>query len=227
VAITAQVGLERAHKESHQYVNIVNSFRTLTKWNARIERAWNIPEVVRKDLQIFQTEKLGPCHIEYPEDLAKEMCEGNPLSAEILRRGSPDERSLSWVAELVEQAGHPKFLAGNGLIRGKGLEDLLQFSKATQIPVETAFMGNGAVPAANDLLLLTIALQAHDYVSVGFDQADLIIAVGHDLVEYDPSRWNQDKNKKIIHIDFLPAEVNEFYQTTIEITGNIKDLHSM
>jgi acetolactate synthase-1/2/3 large subunit len=223
VAITAQAGLERVHKESHQYVNIVDSFRPLTKWNARIERASSIPEVVRKAFKISQTEKPGACHIEYPEDIAKEMCEGAPLNAEIPRRGSPDEKSLSRAAELIEQSLHPIILAGNGVIRGKGSEALLQFSKAVQIPVATTFMGKGAVPADYDLSLLTIGLQAHDYVSFGFDQADLIIAVGYDLVEYSPSRWNEEKKKKIIHIDFLPAEVDEFYQPTVEIIGDIKE----
>ncbi|HXN06974.1 MAG TPA: acetolactate synthase large subunit [Nitrospiria bacterium] len=223
VAITAQAGLDRVHKESHQYVDIVECFRPLTKWNARIERASSIPEVIRKAFKISQTEKPGACHIEYPEDIAREVCEGKPLDPKTPRRGSPDQKSLLEAAELIDQSSRPIILAGNGVIRGRASDALLHFSKKTGIPVAHTFMGKGAVPSDYDLSLFTIGLQAHDYVSFGFDQADLIIAAGYDLVEYSPSRWNVDRNKKIIHVDFLPAEVDEFYQTAVEIIGDIQE----
>ncbi|MBI3352841.1 MAG: acetolactate synthase large subunit [Nitrospirae bacterium] len=221
VAITAQAGLDRAHKESHQYVNIVESFRPLTKWNARIEKPANIPEVVRKAFKLAQTEKPGACHIEYPEDIAKENTEGVPLVSESFRRPSPDRESLRQAAQLIDQSHHPVILAGNGVVRGKGSETLLRFSKKTNIPVANTFMGKGVVPVDYDLSLLSIGLQAHDYVSFGFDRADLIIAVGYDLVEYSPYRWNGQKDKKIIHIDFLPAEVDAYYQPRVEVVGDI------
>lgn len=223
VAITAQAGLERVHKESHQYADMVDAFRPLTKWNARIERAASIPEVVRKAFKISQTEKPGACHIEYPEDIAKEACEGVPLNPDSPRRGSPDERSLVRAAGLIDRSERPIILAGNGVIRGEGSEALLKFSKRSKIPVANTFMGKGAVSADYELSLLSIGLQAHDYVSFGFDQADLIVAVGYDLVEYSPLQWNREKKKKIIHIDFLPAEVDEYYQPAVEITGDIRE----
>ena len=221
VAITAQAGLDRVHKESHQYVNIVESFRPLTKWNARIEKPASIPEVIRKAFKIAQTEKPGACHIEYPEDIAKENTEGTPLVSENIRRPSPDRESLQQAAQLIDQSHHPIILAGNGVIRGTASETLLKFSEKTKIPVANTFMGKGVVPADYDLSLLSIGLQAHDYVSFGFDRADLIIAVGYDLVEYSPYRWNGQKDKKIIHIDFLPAEVDAYYQPRVEVVGDI------
>ncbi|MHB8481937.1 MAG: acetolactate synthase large subunit [Nitrospiria bacterium] len=221
VAITAQAGLDRVHKESHQYVNIVESFRPLTKWNARIERPSSIPEVVRKAFKIAQTEKPGACHIEYPEDVAKESAEGIPLLSENFRRPAPDREALEQAAQLIDHSLHPIILAGNGVIRGKASEALLNFSRKTRIPVANTFMGKGVVPADYELSLLSIGLQAHDYVSFGFDQADLIIAIGYDLVEYSPYRWNGQKDKRIIHVDFLPAEVDAYYQPAVEVTGDI------
>ncbi len=223
VAITAQAGLERVHKESHQYIDIVESFRPLTKWNTRIEKPGSIPEVIRKAFKIAQTEKPGACHIEYPEDIAKEEIDLRPLNPGGFRKSSPDKQALLQAASLIDQSLRPIILAGNGVIRGRAAKELLDFSKKTRIPVANTFMGKGVVPSDYELSLLSIGLQAHDYVSFGFDQADLIIAIGYDLVEYSPYRWNSLKDKKIIHIDFIPAEVDAYYQPEIEVIGDISE----
>ncbi len=223
VAITAQVSLERVHKESHQAIDIVGMFRTITKWNARVERPSVIPEVIRKAFKIAQTEKPGACHIELPEDVADADTDARPLEFERPRRPSPDRPSLKMAAELIDGAVRPIILAGNGVIRGKASEELLRFSKATGIPVANTFMGKGVVPWDYDLSLLTIGLQAHDYVNCGFDQADLVIAVGYDLVEYAPKHWNPTLDKRILHIDFTPSEVDAAYQPTLEIVADIRE----
>ncbi|MBI3323730.1 MAG: acetolactate synthase large subunit, partial [Candidatus Omnitrophica bacterium] len=190
VAITAQAALERLHKESHQAIDIVGMFRAITKWNARVERPASIPEIVRKAFKIAQAEKPGACHIELPEDVAGQETDAAPLEVERARRPSPDRPSLKAAAELIDAAERPIILAGNGVIRGKASEELLRFSKATGIPVANTFMGKGVVPWDYELSLLAIGLQAHDYVSCGFDQADLVVAVGYDVVEYAPKFWN-------------------------------------
>ena len=109
------------------------------------------------------------------------------------------------------------------MIRGRASEELLKFSKATGIPVANTFMGKGVVPWDYDLSLLSIGLQAHDYVNCGFDQADLVIAVGYDFVEYAPSLWNPKRDKRIVHIDFTPSEVDAAYQPNIEIAADIRE----
>ena len=223
VAITGQAGMDRIHKESHQYIDVVGMFRSITKWNARVEKAGLIPEIVRKAFKIAQTEKPGACHIELPEDIAGEEVTGKPFPVVPVRRPSPDREALKAAARLIEESEWPILLAGNGVIRGIASGELRIFSEKTGIPVAHTFMGKGVVPWDSELSLLTIGLQAHDYVSFGFDKADLIIAVGYDIVEYDPKYWNPAGDKRIIHIDFTPSEIDSHYKTEVEIVADIRE----
>ena len=223
VAITGQAGRDRVHKESHQYVDIVELMRPLTKWNARAEMPVVIPEVFRKAFKVAEAEKPGACHIEIPEDVAEEAAEGEPLSTERPRRPSPDRQALQSAARLIEGASFPLIFAGNGVIRGGASRELRDFSRAHGIPVVNTFMAKGCMPYDDPLALLSAGLQARDYVSYGFEKADLIIAVGYDLVEYAPKFWNPERKKHVIHIDFTPAEVDGYYQPAVEVVADVRE----
>jgi acetolactate synthase-1/2/3 large subunit len=223
VAITGQAGRDRIHKESHQRVDIVEHFRPLTKWNTRVETAGVIPEVIRKAFKLAESEKPGACHIEVPEDLAREETDGVPLSTERARRPSPDRQALETAARLIESASFPLIFAGNGVIRGRASGELRTFARAHGIPVAHTFMAKGSMPYDDDLCLLSVGLQARDYISCGFDKADLIIAVGYDPVEYAPKFWNPERKKSIVHIDFTPAEVDSFYQPAVEVVADVRE----
>ncbi|MCL4386089.1 MAG: acetolactate synthase large subunit [Cyanobacteria bacterium] len=222
VAITGQGGLERIHKESHQYIDIVNMFKPITKWNARVEKAATIPEIVRKAFKISQAEKPGATHIELPEDIVQEEVSANALKIHQVNSPAPDEKFINSAVEIINNAKYPLILSGNGVIRDRSAFQLLELSKKGGIPVTETFMGKGSIPFDYEYSLLCIGLQMKDYAGCGFDKADVIIAVGYDLVEYSPSHWNPNKNKKIIHIDFTPSEIDEYYQTEVDIVGDIK-----
>ena len=223
VAISGQAGRDRVHKESHQRVDIVAALRPLTKWNTHVETAAVIPEVIRKAFKLAVAEKPGACHIEVPEDVAGEMVEGTPLSTERARRPSPDRPALQTAARLIESASFPLIFAGNGVIRGGASRELRELARSHGIPVVHTFMAKGSMPSDDDLCLLSAGLQARDYISCGFDKADLIIAVGYDPVEYAPKFWNPDRKKPIIHIDFTPAEVDSFYQPAVEVVADVRE----
>ena len=223
VAITGQGGRDRIHKESHQYVDIVESMRPLTKWNARLEVAAIIPEVIRKAFKLAESEKPGACHIEVPEDVAEETADGAPLSPERTRRPSPDRAALQAAARLIEAASFPLIFAGNGVIRGGAAGELRAFSRRHGIPVVNTFMAKGCLPYDDPLCLFSAGLQARDYVSCGFEKADLIVSVGYDPVEYAPRFWNPDRKKTIVHIDFTPAEVDSFYQPAVEVAADVRE----
>lgn len=221
LAITAQASLQRIHKETHQYVDILSCFKPLTKWNARIEKSTVIPEVVRKAVRLAEMEKPGACHIELPEDIAEEEAKGTPISPERIAYPVPDSGILRKAADLINKARHPIILTGNGVIRGRATDSLRRFATAFNIPVAHTFMGNGAMPCDSDLSLFTIGLQQKDYINCGFDKSDLIIAVGYDFVEYAPSHWNPRGQKKVIHIDYTPSEVDDHYPVVAELVGEI------
>src|SRR5262245_13920874 len=223
VAITGQAGRDRVHKESHQSVDIVESMRPLTMWNTRLETAAVVPEVIRKAFKLAESEKPGACHIEVPEDVADEAAEGNPLSTERARRPSPDRAALQAAAQLIEGASFPLIFAGNGVVRGRAAGELRAFSRRHGIPVVNTFMAKGCLPYDDPLCLFTAGLQARDYVSCGFEKADLILSVGYDPVEYAPRFWNPERKKTIVHVDFTPAEVDSYYQPAVEVVADVRE----
>jgi acetolactate synthase-1/2/3 large subunit len=226
VAITGQAPLSMLHKESHQYIDIVSTFRPITKWNTRIEKAPIIPEIVRKAFRLSVIEKPGPTHIELPQDVGMEDSNERPITPSDITYPEPEPPLIKEALNALKKAKAPLILAGNGVIRGKAVFALGKFIEKTRIGVTTSFMGMGAVPADSKFFLSTTGLQARDYISCGFDRADLVIAVGYDPVEFSPEYWNPERDKKIIHIDFTPAEVDAHYKA-IELVGDIAETLAM
>jgi acetolactate synthase I/II/III large subunit len=226
VAITGQVGLSKMHKESHQYIDILSVYKPLTKWNARIESPVTIPEIIRKAFKIAAIEKPGPTHIEVPEDIASMETEGVALSHEALKYPGPAEAILSKAVAMIKESRMPFILAGNGVIRGKATKELRDFVLRTKIGVTTTFMGMGVVPADDECFISTVGLQSNDYISCGFDRADLVIAIGYDPVEFSPRFWNKDRSKNVIHIDFTSSETDSYYNA-VDLIGDIKNTLSM
>ncbi len=225
VAITGQAALERIHKESHQYVDVVEIFRPITKWNTRLLKAETTQEVIRKAFKLAQTEKPGATHIEIPEDVAAApvIQDDSPLAISTPRPASPEPADLEAAAQLIREARNAIILAGNGVIRSGATSELMAFAEANNIPVASTFMGKGIIPHGHPLNLQTIGLQAFDYVACGFDAAELVIAIGYDFVEYAPKYWNSSRDKTIIHLDSISAEVDAYYQPRVEVVANLRE----
>ena len=223
VAIIGQASTDRLHKESHQNMDAIAMFDPITKWAQSIPNASTIPEVVRKAFKIAATEKPGACVIELPEDIAKHPVDLRPMRAERTRRPAADHKAVARAVDVIAESKEPLVLAGNGAIRKRAAKQLRRFAKKTGIAVVNTFMGKGAVPLNDPYCLFTLGLQSRDHVNFAIDEADTIIAVGYDLVEYAPSLWNHKGDKKIIHIDFDPTEVDEAYPATVEVVSDIAD----
>jgi acetolactate synthase-1/2/3 large subunit len=222
VAITGQSTTVRMHKETHQHLDLVNLFRPISKYSVQVIEPETIPEIVRKAFKRAQREKPGVSYIDLPENIASmEVQATMPLP--VLRPLQPRAplASIQRAAEVISSAKYPLIMAGNGVIRAQATSQLMQFAERLNIPVANTFMAKGVVPFSHPLWLGTVGLQAHDYVSCGFDQADVVIAVGYDMVEYHPNRWNADDHARIVHIDSAPAEVDEHYITAVEVVGSI------
>ncbi len=221
VAITGQAGLGRIQKESHQYLDIVGMFRPITKWNGSISDPDVAAEFVRKAFKMAESEKPGATHLELPEDIAKMETDCHPLRSIRVRRPDPDRKALTDAAALLRASRKPLIIAGNGAIRKLASSQLRDLVATYHIPVVNTFMGQGAVSDASPQSLFSIGFGFRDIVMDAVDQADLIIAVGYDLTEYAPQRWNSKADKRIIHIDFTPAEVYTHYQPAMELVADI------
>ncbi len=223
VAITGQVGTDRMHIESHQYLDLVAMFEPVTKWNAQIVRPSITPEIVRKAFKRAQTEKPGAVHIDLPENIAAMPADGKPL-----RRGREEKtyasyQNLNEAAAVISHAQNPMILVGNGAIRAGASDAVTEFATRLNIPVVNTFMGKGAIPYTHPLSLWSVGLQQRDYVSCGFDRTDLVIAIGYDLIEYSPKRWNPDSQIPIVHVGATPSEIDSSYIPQVEVVGEISD----
>jgi acetolactate synthase-1/2/3 large subunit len=221
LVLTGQGSTGRLHKESHQIMDVVKMFEPVTKWATTIIHPDTIPEIVRKAVRIARTEKPGAVLIELPENVAKQDAEHGPMTPKRFRRSVPDDKIFNKSFDMLKQAKRPVILAGNGCIRKRASKQLRRFCEKTGIGVISTFMAKGCVDMDAEYCLYTIGLGSKDYVSLAIDDADLVITLGFDMVEYHPKSWNPNRDKTIIHADFLPAEIDANYNPEVELIGDL------
>lgn len=220
VGIAGQGSTTRLHKESHQILDLVGLFKPISKYSTQVKAPQVIPEVIRKAFKVAQAEKPGGSFIDLPENMASmEVVDKQPLKVQSPKAPTPPEEKLKQAAEIISSARYPIVMAGNGVLRGKASEALVVFAEKLNLPVATTFMAKGSIPFSHEQCLGAVGLAASDYISCGFDRADVVICVGYDIVEYHPHLWN--KNARIVHIDFSPAEVDEYYIVECGVIGDI------
>lgn len=227
IGIAGQGATTRLHKESHQVLDLVDLFTPISKYATQLRSPNVVPEIVRKAFKDAQAEKPGGSFIDFPEDIADGEVDARILPLKVQSHKTPcaSDDKIQQAADLISGARFPLVMAGNGVIRGHASEQLVKFSEHLHIPVATTFMAKGVMPFSHDYSLGTVGLQANDYIACGFDRADLVICVGYDMVEYHPHLWNNQKDKKIVHIDMMPAEVDAHYILEAGVIGDIR--HSL
>jgi acetolactate synthase-1/2/3 large subunit len=223
VAITAQGGLDRLHHESHQRLDIVRLFAPITKWNGAVFDPRVLPEIVRNAFKLAEMEKPGATHIELAEDVAGLELPAAlaPVTPRPVRRPDPDRRATEEVLALLRQAERPLIIAGNGAIRERAGQQLTHLADGQGIPVVASFMGKAAISDRSPQSLFCVGTGFKDYVREAVEAADLVLALGYDIAEYAPDRWNPVGNKAIVHVDVTPAEVYGKYPAAVEVVGDI------
>jgi acetolactate synthase-1/2/3 large subunit len=223
VALSAQVGLNRSYKESHQSVDLVSMFAPAAKWSELVTTPGAVPEMIRKAFKLAQSERPGAVYLAVPEDVEKATVpsDARPLLVNAPQPDEPSQRQLDRAAEVLHSVKSPIVLAGHGATRAGAGPALQRFAEALNVPVATTFHGKGVFPDDHPLALGAVGFMRHDYVNFGFDQADAIIAVGYELQEFDPIRINPDGDKKIIHLHRFPAEVDRHYEVAVGLQSDI------
>jgi acetolactate synthase-1/2/3 large subunit len=223
VALTGQSSLDRMHKESHQYIDVMTMFKPVTKWQAQIAVPAVIPEAFRKAFKVAETEKPGATHLELPENVAAGMSdpEGDrPLLVQGPMMPEPLHAQVQRAIHIIQGARRPLILAGNGVVRRQAHEAVRQFARRLNIPVVHTFMGKGIMPDSDPLSLYTIGFRWRDYSNLAMEEADVVVAVGYDFVEYAPCFWNPNRDKHIVHVDPMPAEVDAHYIVDVGVLGD-------
>jgi acetolactate synthase-1/2/3 large subunit len=180
-----------------------------------------VPEVVRKAFKVAESEKPGATHLELPEDVMARSLDALPLRRRDPVQPEPGGRELQRAAEIIDTADNPIALVGNGAIRARAGRALRYFVAATGIGAAETFMAKGLLDYDDPHALGTVGLQSRDYAMAGFDDADVVVAIGYDLVEHSPQHWNPHRDKRIIVIDSVAAEIDEFFVPEVELIGDI------
>ena len=224
VALTGQGDLERMHKESHQYIDLLRVMRPITKWNARLNDPRIIPEVVRKAFKVAQAQKPGATHIELPEDVMEQSStprrcrvRTDRAPARALRRASCSRRPRSSAGPRARSCS-----PATAPMRVGAAPALREFAERHRHPGGRDVHGQGPGRRRRpDCRSARSGLQAGDYAMAGFDEADVVITVGFDLVEHSPEHWNAGRDKRIVCIDTVSAEVDEYFITEVDLVGDM------
>ena len=224
LAIAGQGATHRLHKESHQIIDLAQLFAPITKYSARINEVEAIAEIIADSLVQASAHKPGPAFIEFPENIADAEIEAQE-ALDVPRSATPvaPQDSIAAARAAVQKARRPLILIGNGAVRAGAAGEVAAFIDALGAPFTTTFMAKGTVSDAHPLRLATTGLSENEHATCGFDQADLVIAIGYDLVEYDPGQWHRDAQQPILHIDVSPAEVDRHYSPDLSVVGDIAE----
>ena len=218
--ITGQKPIKKSKQGRFQILDVVRMMGPLTKFTKQVVTAGSIPPLVRDMFRIATAEKPGPVHLELPEDIAAEATDNQPFAQTRLYPPHANPASISIAAELINQAHYPLFLFGAKAKRPDVCQAARELIEKTGIYFFTTQMGKGIIDERSAFSLGTAALSDHDYLHCAIDRADVIINVGHDLVEKPPFFMNQ-RGMQIIHVNYSPADIDEVYFPQHEVIGDI------
>lgn len=225
VAITGQVGTERMHLTTHQYLNLTELFEPITKRAKQVVRPDTVSEITRIAFKYAEAEKPGACLIDLPVNIAR-MPITDETATKPLRRPLPtkEESSLQSIEEATKYlaaARRPVILAGHSAVRDGAEKAVTRFAEKMHIPVVNTMMAKGIIPFTSKYSMWTIGIPQRDYVNEIIDQSDLVVCIGYDIVEFAPAKWNKNNEHTVLHIDTRPAHINRLYQPAVEVVGDI------
>jgi acetolactate synthase-1/2/3 large subunit len=218
--ITGQKPIKKSKQGRFQILDVVDMMRPITKYTHQLASADNIPSRIREAFRLAEEEKPGATHLEFPEDVAEEQTESRPLQRSLVRRPLADEKAVRAAVRKIEAARSPLLLIAAGANRKTTSRMLLQLIEKTGIPFITTQLGKGVVDELHPKFLGCAALSAGDFVHRAIEAADLIVNVGHDVIEKPPF-FMKPGGTEVIHVSTRTAEVDPVYFPQIEVIGDI------
>ena len=220
--ITGQKPIKASKQGQFQIIDVVAMMRPITKFAKQIVNGGMIPSLVREAFRLAQEERPGAVHLELPEDIAAEMIDDDVALFPASRVWRPDcnDNSIAEAIAMINAAKHPLLLVGAGANRKRISEALEKFVQKTNIPFFNTQMGKGVIGGLHEQYLGTAALSTGDYLHCAIDRCDLVINAGHDVVEKPPF-FMEHGGKKVIHVNFNSAVVDDVYFPQLELVGDI------
>ena len=223
VAITGQVSTDRMQLTSHQYLDLAAMFAPITKRTKQVIRPDTVSEIVRLAFKYAENGKPGATHIDLPKNIAKLPANTRPMLRQQPQVTYANPEQVTTAARLISSARNPIILVGAGAVRSGAAQAITELATRLHIPAVNTMMAKGVVPMDSPYSLWTIGIPQKDYANKAFRMADTVIAIGYDIVECAPSKWDSRPDMTIIHIDTQSADVNRDYQPTVEVVGEISE----
>ncbi|MCK0069045.1 acetolactate synthase large subunit [Kordiimonas laminariae] len=220
IMITGQKPIKKSKQGQFQIVDVVSLFDPICKMAKQIVHGNTIPALVREAFRVSEEERPGAVLLELPEDIAEEETDEAVLQPHPRHYAVADHTVLEEAASLIKEAKMPLLLLGAGANRKDAREALSKFVETTRIPFFNTQMGKGVIDERSELFLGTAALSDGDYLHCAIDRADLIINVGHDVVEKPPF-FMEEGGKKVIHVNYKAAQVDQVYFPQVEVVGDL------
>ncbi len=218
--ITGQKPIKKSKQGRFQILDVVSMMGPITKFTHQMASSDNIPSRVREAYRLAEEEKPGATHIELPEDIADEHTDSRPLKRSLVRRPNADAKSIAQAIEALHAAKAPVLVIGAGANRKLTGKMLSEFVEKSGIPFLTTQLGKGVIDERHPKFLGCAALSAGDFVHRAVEDADLIVNVGHDVIEKPPF-FMREGGTPVIHVSTKTAEVDPVYFPTIEVIGDI------
>ncbi|HVZ32834.1 MAG TPA: acetolactate synthase large subunit, partial [Polyangiaceae bacterium] len=218
--ITGQKPIKASKQGHFQIVNVVEMMRPVTKYSQQIIAGSTIAARVREAFRLAEEERPGAVHLELPEDIARESTDAFLFPREKIRRPAADAKAVAAAARRIESARRPLLLIGAGANRSMTTRTLSRLIGELQIPFFTTQMGKGVIDERHPLCLGTAALSENDSLHEAVDLADVIINVGHDVVEKPPF-FMRPNGPEVIHVNYSPAQVDPVYFPRLQVVGDV------
>lgn len=219
--ITGQKPIKTHDQGKFQIIDVVAMMRPLTHYTSQVVHGDTIPFLVRDAIRRAEEERPGAVHLELPEDIAREECTANPLDVIPARRPQADEKCIRLAADMMRNAKRPLVLIGAGANRNRTCRELRGLVDRTGLYFFNTQMGKGVIDERHPRYLGCAALSDRDYLHSAIDQADLILNVGHDVIEKPPFFMKANDTRQVIHVNHFSAQVDEVYFPQLNVVGDI------
>ena len=220
IMITGQKPIKKSKQGQFQIIDVVGLFDPICKMSKQIVHGNTIPSLVREAFRLSEEERPGAVLLELPEDIAEEDCNAGIIMPHKRYYASPNNVAIDEAVALIKTAKMPLILIGAGANRKNVRTALSNFIDTTRIPFFVTQMGKGVVDERSSLFLGTAALSSGDYLHCAIERADVIINIGHDVIEKPPF-FMEEGGKKVIHVNYKSAKVDQVYFPQTEVVGDL------
>ena len=222
IMLGGQKPIRKSKQGRFQIVDVVGLMKPITKYSEQIVDGNNVPSMTRDAFRITMEERPGAAYLELPEDIAAEDTDASIFDVVGSRRPDASEKSIDKAVKMIEAAERPLILIGAGANRKLTGEALQKLIDKTGIYFFNTQLGKGVVDERHDKFIGTAALSSNDFLHCAIERADLIVNVGHDVIEKPPF-FMEKGGKEVIHVNFFAAQVDDVYFPQLNVVGDISD----